>query len=217
MRIGINVPNELMQRLEPLKPQLNISQVCREALAAKAEEYERMKTIIDNDDAIRAAAERFGEREAEFRAAIEVDWPRLGHEDALAWVKAASWEEWWDLREDISIMKEEHRPLWEFVFPAVIDGVPNFFTRMGELHDREREMEKNHHGFSRWYLGHRSDYQADREAYMTAWLAFTDAVWELIRQRELEYLDEQIARRTPLPQPEVPEHIVDSLHQRCGR
>jgi hypothetical protein len=54
MRIGINIRNELMRRLEPLKPALNISQVCREALAAKAESYERMVAGLD-DDGIRSA------------------------------------------------------------------------------------------------------------------------------------------------------------------
>lgn len=212
MRIGINIPNELMKRLEPLKPELNISQVCREVLTSKAEKYEQMKASLDDED-IKAALETVGDVEAEFRAAVEVDWERLGYEDAAAWVKVASWDEWYDLLEDIDLCTEGNSPLWQVIFPADIEGVPDFFTRQGELHDRENEMAKKYPGFRRWILKNWQSYVPDRQAYMTAWLAYTDAVWELIRQRQLEYLNEQIAKLTPQPQPDVPKHILEDIQR----
>ena len=88
MRIGINIPNDLMRRLEPLKPELNISQVCREALEAKAVSHERMLARLD-DGEIQEAIEMVWEQEKKFLAVIEVDWEVAGYEGAEAWTKAA--------------------------------------------------------------------------------------------------------------------------------
>ena len=41
MRIGVNIPEDLYQRLKPLKETVNISQVCREAIEAYVNDYER--------------------------------------------------------------------------------------------------------------------------------------------------------------------------------
>ena len=44
MRIGINVPNELLQRVKQIRPELNVSQVCRDALEYRASVIERAGT-----------------------------------------------------------------------------------------------------------------------------------------------------------------------------
>ena len=41
MRIGINIPNELHRRLEPLKQYINISQICRDAIEDRIKCYEK--------------------------------------------------------------------------------------------------------------------------------------------------------------------------------
>ena len=48
-RVTVNIPNDLMNRLTPLKDLLNMSQVCRDALQARIETYERIKGNIQND------------------------------------------------------------------------------------------------------------------------------------------------------------------------
>ena len=215
VRIGVNIPNELMRRLEPLKPDLNISQVCREALEAKAASHERMLARL-GDSEIQAAIDRVWEQEEEFRAAVEVDWEQLGYEDASSWVKAASWDEWDELIEWLDLCKERHYPRWEIIFPPYIEEVEVkvFETRLGELHHRQNEMGKKYPSFYHWSAKNHIDYGAARQAYMTAWLAYTDAVWELVRQREMEYLNEQIAKLSSPPQPEAPEHLLADLRQR---
>ena len=40
MRIGINIPNELHRRMEPLKETMNVSQLCRDAITNHLEKYE---------------------------------------------------------------------------------------------------------------------------------------------------------------------------------
>ena len=105
VRIGVNIPNELMKRLEPLKPELNISQVCRDALEAKAENHERMQARLAND-AIGPAIDRLLEQEKEFLAAISFDWQALGWEDAASWVKGASDDNWNDFLDELEWLDE---------------------------------------------------------------------------------------------------------------
>ena len=207
MRIGINVPNELMKRLEPLKPELNISQVCRDALIAKAEKHERMITRLD-DDGTRAAVNRVWEHEKEFLAAIEFDWEMLGYEDAASWVRAASWDDWDYVLEDLDDLKERNWPHWKVMAPR-IEGIKSFHDRDMELSRRMRQVSEQHRDFDRWLNRYRGgiDRQAIQQEYMTAWINHVKAVWELVRQRELEHLDRQLAERPAPPEPEVPEHL----------
>ena len=213
MRIGINIPNELMKRLEPLKPELNISQVCREALAAKAGKYEQMKTSLGNDE-VNSAVAGLWEREKEFPAAIDFDWEMLGYEDAAAWVKSASWDNWDDLLEELHFCKERNWPECDIV-PPHIDGVKWVIDRETELHNRTEQLRQRDHGLYRRLLkwSVRIDYKAINREYMTAWISHVKAVWELVRERELQYLDEQTAKRSNPPQPEVPEHILQDIQR----
>jgi len=206
MRIGVNIPNELMRRLEPLKPGLNISQVCRDALTAKAESHERMLASLD-DDGVRAAVENVWEQEKHFLETVQMDWEMLGYEDATSWVKAAGWDEWDELNEWLDLCKERNYPRWKTIFPPYIDGVNVFEDRLGELHARENEMGKKHRSFYHWNIKNRVNYDIARQEYMTAWLSYTEAVWELIRQREFQYRNRQLAQRAAPPEPEVPEHL----------
>lgn len=210
MRIGINISKELHKRLEPLKPELNISQVCREALEAKAANHERMRANLD-DPAVQQAIGRVWEQEKEFRALIEMDWEQLGYEDAVAWVQAASWEDWDDLLDWIEYAKSGKMPQWE-IFPPVIDGVNTICERRGELHNRTWMMEKRDPEFRRWHLRQPFDPKTDEREYMTAWLAYVTAVWELVQQRRTEYYDQLNAERAEArrnrPQPEAPAHLL---------
>ena len=210
MRIGINVPNELLQRLAPLKPELNISQVCREALEAKASSYERMRELLD-DPAVQQAVARVWEREQEFRAVIAVDWERLGYEDAAAWVQAADWDDWDDLLEMIESFTGAKMPQWK-IFPPVIDGVNTIGERWGELHERTRVMEQQDPNFRRWHLRQPFDPKANEQEYMTAWMAYTTVVWDLVQQRRAEHDDQLLAERAAerynRPPPEAPAHLL---------
>lgn len=214
MRIGVNIPNELMRRLEPLKPELNISQVCREALEAKAQNHEQMLARLE-DETIQQAVSEVWEQEKELLAAIEFDWEMLGYEDAQAWVEAAGWDEWEDLRAQLDRDKELNWPEWDFI-PPVIGGVKLFPNRTGELHQRMEEARKQNPRFYIWLLRRRNetDYKANQREYMTAWLKYTKAVWELIKQRELEHLERQLAQRAAPPEPEVPEHLFGDVQSR---
>ena len=211
MRIGINIPNELLKRLEPLKPELNISQVCREALEAKAESYERMQARLESD-AIGPAIARLMQQEEKFLAVISFDWQMLGWEDAASWVKAASDDNWNDLLDELQWLDEHNRPQWEMRH-LFIDGVKLFHHREMELRARMKEMQQENAGFDRWL--HRRyggiDYKAIERDYMTAWTAYVIAVWERYCQSQQEQAEERRNRRQEAyrsrPQPELPEHL----------
>ena len=82
MRIGINVPNDLIKRMEPLKQMINISQVCRDAIQGWVDTYERARERA-GQDGMEAVTLRL-RRELE---SYEVDWEAIWHEDAKGWVE----------------------------------------------------------------------------------------------------------------------------------
>ena len=212
VRIGINIPNELMKRLEPLKRELNISQVCREALTAKAEGHERMLSRLENDD-VALAIDRHLEQEKELLAAISFDWQTLGWEDAACWVKAASDDNWNDFLEDIAWLDENDKPHWE-IRPLFIDGVKHLHHREMELHGCMEQARQRNPGFDRWLRQRQGgiDYQAIKREYMTAWTAYISAVWERYRQPLVEYLEtvekERLEAWRNRPRPDVPAHML---------
>lgn len=217
MRIGINIPNDLMKRLEPLKPELNISQVCREALTAKAERHERMLARL-SDHSTSAAVNRVWEYEKQFLAAIEFDWEMLGYEDAADWVRAASWDDWGDVLEDLDNLKERNLPHWQVIAPRVA-GVKSFHDRDMELHRQMEQMREQHRTFDRWLYRNQEgiDLRAIEREYMTAWITYVKAVWDLRQQRLQEYLDWRLAQRSAPPEPEVPEYLFDDARSREGQ
>ena len=171
VRIGINIPNELMKRLEPLKPELNISQVCREALAAKAESYEQMIAGLDNEH-IQSAVSAVWEQEREYWAVIEVNWEALGYEDAAAWVRAAKWEDWKHLHHIQDVIRNQERPSWDFPPPG-LEGVKDFRERSGEFQIRVLRQGDD---FLDWFYEEHGgiDYAVAQREYMTAWLSYTN-------------------------------------------
>ncbi len=217
MRIGINIPNELMKRLEPLKPELNISQVCRDALTVKVESHERMQARLAND-AIGPATDRLLEEEKEFLAAISFDWQALGWEDAASWVEVASGDDWNDFLEYIEWLDENNKPHWE-VRPLHLNGVKHLHEREMELINRMGEARRRNPSFDRWLHRRRGgiDYQAINREYMTAWTAYISAVWERYRQMLEEYCESLEKERQKAwrnrPQPDVPAHMLSDIQR----
>lgn len=202
MRIGVNIPDELMQRLEPLKPDLNISQVCRDALEAKASSHERMLASMD-DEGVAAAVQRVWEQEKKFRSVNDVDWMTLAHADAKDWVELADRKDWEHLHHRQEVIRRQGRPAWE-VPPPGLQGAKDFIQRRGEF----REYMQQNAGFFDWLYDEHGgiDYAAAEREYMTAWLAYTDAVWKLVVQKREEHYRSMLANSGTLHDPTVPDH-----------
>ena len=93
VRIGINIPKGLHQRIQPLKGTVNISEICREAIEARVKKYEGSAGWLDSESAKQVVAE-ICEKELQRKAMVEVDWETMGYQDAKDWTQAATLADW---------------------------------------------------------------------------------------------------------------------------
>ena len=217
MRIGVNIPNELHRRLEPFKAYINVSQVCRDALEDRIRCYERVSEIGSNQNIVEAI-ERVWEEERNWRAIVEVDWGTLGTEDAESWAEAAELEQWRHLHHRQEVIHNQGRPRTD-VPPPYVEGAKMFNERMGELDSR---MNQQSDQFFDWlYEEHGGkDIDAAKREYMSAWLAYTDAAWELLRQKRGEHLEERrlemLESHQNRPGPKVPSKLMRDSTELLG-
>ena len=88
-RISISLPDSLMAKLEPIKDEINISQLCREALEQRVAAYQRAASRNGNDLDFDALVHRLrGERD-KFGGKFE----QLGKSNAAVWLTVASYLE----------------------------------------------------------------------------------------------------------------------------
>ncbi len=181
MRLGINIPNELHRRLEPLKQYINVSQICREAIEERVICYEKALASRTEQDIVSAMG-RVWKEELEMRAVIEVNWGLSGCEDARPWVTAAELRDWEYLHHRQNVFERQGRPRWE-VEPPYIAGTKTFEDRWFQLRGRIHQQDEH---FLDW-LNERGglDEEAARREYMSAWLAYTDSAWNLIREKRM--------------------------------
>ena len=88
-RMSVSVPDELTARLEPFKDQLNVSQVCREALERRVDALERAAVLQGED----LDLEGLGRRLREDRELFEGRFERLGRENAANWLNSVPYLE----------------------------------------------------------------------------------------------------------------------------
>ena len=93
MRVGINVPNELVQRVKQANPDINHSQLCRAAMEDYASKSERAQEyLFANHEEMQEIAR--GLIETDDRPLVAPDWTGYGLEDARDWVSTVNIEEW---------------------------------------------------------------------------------------------------------------------------
>ena len=192
MRIGVNIPNELYRRLKPIKQYINVSQICREAIEDYVDEIEKTD-IID----------RLVERISEEHRKIAVDWKKLGRSDAKFWVNSARLEEWQHLLHRLEVLKRQNRPAWEVPIPY-LKGNPSELLCFAK-----RSLDFHEWFIQQWELDEESDHRqsAERE-YMRAWVAYTMAVWDKIRQLHEAKVEEMRNKQTVPSEVEVPKHLL---------
>lgn len=64
-RTSISLPDDFVERLEPLKAHINISQVCHAALEVKVQTYEAIELALSDEDVMRGLIERLKIQKAE--------------------------------------------------------------------------------------------------------------------------------------------------------
>lgn len=212
MRIGVNIPNELMRRLKPLKPMLNVSQVCREAIASHVEKYEN--AISDLDGGVtKAALERVTSEELRRRSILNVDWEAEGYEFAVMWVRAADWQDWNQWHSIQAHLERQGRPGWD-IEPR-LHGVSE--SRMEGFDDRWHTFHELIMSQSDEFLDWMDensinpDWDVAKREFGRAWITYLKAAWQRIQQRREEWYDarreERVAGRSNRPEPEIPDHL----------
>ena len=111
------------------------------------------------------------------RDIINVDWGTLGCEDAKAWATKAPLEAWEYLHHRQDVIRRQERPRWE-VPPPNLEEVKTFDERFAELQQLVRQQDDR---FFDWLYEEYDRLDSDRalREYMSAWLAYTDSVWDL--------------------------------------
>ena len=220
MRIGINVPNELLQRVKDIRPEVNVSQICREALESRAAEAERIAAQTDIDG-ITEHILRLAESDK--APLLEPDWVGMALEDARDWVRAVDVDLWFDFCRDYDERIEDGND---------VKSLPGFWAMQAkakglwERHDETRE----------WYFQQMrlcihspakrqavlARQEKDVNDYRRTWLGY---VLEA-RRRLQEYVDaeyeKQAARRererkANFSEPELPPQMVEYHEANFGR
>lgn len=173
MRIGVNVPNEIIERFKPLKGTYNLSQICREAIASRIEAYERSLNQGDSDDMQAAANKLWLEYSAKTPV---VDWETIGRDDAKVWVQLAAWEEDFEnLFHNVAIRKKKGGDLGAFLLYRAIPGTKRF----------EDHYEEHKTWFSRQMeLNEKVDpHTWAKTEYYRGWFSYVTAVWQMVKDK----------------------------------
>jgi len=201
MRIGINVPDDLLKRMEPIRTVTNISQICRDAIRTYVEAYERAMTRA-KEDGMNTIAERLGN----MLVPREVDWELLGTEDAKVWVQLAKVGDFEYLLHRLEVLERQGSSPYEVPIPQV-QGVKFFEERSSENEEwfyRQIEADEE----SNPYIEAKSIYQRGKLSYILA-------VWEMAREiakerYKINSIAREKARKEAQNQIEIPERLIDT-------
>ena len=166
MRIGIKVPNDLLKRMEPLKQMgVNISEVCREAIKARVETYERARERAKQDGMEEVAIRLRQELDS-----YEVDWEGLGIEDAKLWVQKASLSDFEWFAYNLKACRNGGMPPGPWMVPHTPETRLDYVRRHEhrEWFDRQLQLSEGP-----------NPYLQAREDYNRGWTSYVMAVWEM--------------------------------------
>ena len=208
MRIGINVPNDLIQRVKAVQPDVNISRVCREAL----EELVSRQDLVE----IRVNADGTAERILEFSRSqdnplVEPDWAGYAWEDAKEWVSKVTPDEWDDFCESYDY--DESAGVG---FDTVVLLHGNFFKWEQEneawFRQRFRQLRKSN-GNAKILDSAKGPLDSAKRKYNDSWLSYVRKVrqkqrdfFEAEYKRHIDEIDKRVQARLS---PEVPPHLLE--------
>ena len=195
MRIGISVSNELLQRVKAVRPEVNVSQVCREALEEMVNDAQRLRAMVAASDMDCCVASLAGSLE-------EPDWQTYGWEDAMEWANAVSpddWRECWSIYEsDQQTGRGDYLPVPYFCWYT--PGVKRFYERERVHKDWFQQQSKS------GAIG--QTYREAERKYEQAWFDCVSEVKRLVEQHQQAQLDKAVAEREAAwqsrPAPDVP-------------
>ncbi len=206
MRIGINVPNGLLQQVKKIRPKVNVSQVCREALGNRVT-VAQMATAQVQDDGMAEEVERL--HESATKPVIEPDWVSLALDDARDWVRGITREGWDYFIHQCDVLKRQGRDemvmmdLWSMEHGA--KGFWHHYQANEDwvLNQLEIQFET---GVSVNLI------ETVKEKYGRAWLSYVLEVRRLLEKRRKGEYDKIMAERAAAlkarPAPELPHQLL---------
>ena len=209
VRIGINVPNELLQRVRKITPEVNVSQVCRDALERRASVAERAAAQAVSDG-VDYQVDRLYQSIP--KPLPKPDWEALAYEDARGWIRNFKPERLQWFIETLDFLRENGRDVLDMVphwsmGSVYAEGVKGFY------HRREENTEWFIEQYEIEEMSGINLHQSVMEEYSRAWLSYVNEVVRLLEERRKDEYERQMAereeRRQPLPKPELPPRIED--------
>ena len=206
MRIGVNVPNELLRQVKEITPKVNVSEVCREALRRHVEVSQRAVQQAAADNVVEQVMRL---DESTVTPMIEPDWVGLALDDARAWVSAVTPEIWEKMIAQSDFLRKKGRDdiemadLW-----SQEDGAKGFWT---SYHDN-RDWFLNQHEIMLETSESFNPLELAKQKYCRTWLAYVYEVRRLLeKHRKEEYnriMAERAVAQESRPAPELPRQLL---------
>ncbi len=197
MRIGVNIPDELLKRAKGVRPQVKVSKVCREALETLA--------ALDAMNKWRNEHSRF-ERAIE-DPPVDPDWEGMALEDARNWIRAVKPEQWERFIENWNSYGDESQSVTRIVeHGRIIQQVRSYFDMIDEHREwfnaQDRALVNS--AANPWA---RANYE-----YCRAWLGYVSEIRMKVDQLHKEEYDRVVAERErnllSSPEPEAPPQLM---------
>lgn len=199
MRIGINISDELIKNLEPIKAITNISQICRQAIKDRVDAFQRASERAQSDGMDEAAARLIADHSNQY-----VDWEALALEDAKLWVQVATLEDFDDLFENLKIKESKGTTDNWIPVSRNLPGTKTFLDRHMENKEwlvRQIRLDRTANHF-----------EAAQTIYSRSWLMYVSAVWQMVKdgiEAEAKVRGEELTKaRADL---DVPAHLIDPM------
>jgi hypothetical protein len=177
MRLGINIPNDLIKRLEPLKPFINISQLCRDVILKYVSLYEKAKQQSDNDATDKVVKSLF-----EANTPIVVDFELDGLQDAKQWETKASPDDWERIFEHLDYYEREGKsPFDQRVSIPRIEGVKTYY-------DRQYEYDTDDGWFAQRINDPKNPYEVAQLEYQRGFLTYIIIIRQKRNELQKTYL-----------------------------
>ncbi|MDE2803004.1 MAG: hypothetical protein OXK21_08995 [Chloroflexota bacterium] len=205
MRIGLNVPNELLKRVKEIDPRVNVSEVCRKALQLFVEDGSRASSRVDRDE----VDEKIAWLDAQTAPPEEPDWIALALDDAAIWLKGLTVAGWEQFLHQCDVLKKQGRDeaemvdVWSSMYGA--KGIRVHLHESQEWLISEYEREE--------VTGIRSNVrERANEAYARAWLGYVHEVRRRLEERREEARVRRQAEREAThgarAEPELPDQLL---------
>jgi len=168
MRLGINIPNSLYKRMDPIKQVVNISQICRDAIEEWVNAYERSMEKAKQD-----GMEEVADELRQTWKPYEVDWQAIGREDARIWAQKAKPEHFEIFAHNLRVGRGHGRTPGIWMAPILPD-TPFYGERQGEhkewfIQQSELNLETN-------------PYLRAQEEYERGWTSYLIAILNMAKQ-----------------------------------